>query len=388
MSKCDITSSASNNFCIIPGVVSIDWYHEIQPFVTAYVDGTTKLCRLSQNSNIITTKVHDNEITSLKWNPLGTMFATTSTDKTCKLWRHKTNNSIDLLHILHHSHEPVALEWSPLFSSDQKLLLAVGTAYGSISVWIVQENHETPAKLVMETQGHSYDPITCLSINPDGLFLASGSLKRPRGIVNIWSLNDGNLVHTVSGNGGIDVNGLTWINSYNLAIAFSRSKTINILEYKLKHYLENSALIAARSSLVKKGINCLRNASFFKALLLCLPKMLQEQHHMEKLNVQTGTQLMHSLYLKSLASVALLLDIHKTICYPVKPFNVKDDEILPEYQWLQTFSQAMKLARSLIKRSDYPIHLVDQKIDGDDKRIWTIKQDEQIMQWVSFKLLL
>lgn len=286
---------------------------------------------------------------------------------------------------------PVTIEWSPLISNDRKLLLAIGTSCGTISVWIIDEESKIPPKKVMETQGHSCDTITCLSISPDSNFLASGTLKL-RGVVSIWSLNDGNLVYTVHGNGGVDVNGLTWINNNLLAITFTRSKTINILQYNLKHYIESSPLIVARKSLAKKGIQSLNTATFFRSLILALPSMLQEQHQMEKLNVQTGTQLMHSLYLKSLAFLALLLDLHTVICYPVKPFHVKDEEVVAEFQWLKTLDDGIKLAHSLIKRTDCPINVMELKPgdDEDDHINWSIKQDEQIMQWVflSFKFLL
>lgn len=292
---------------------------------------------------------------------------------------------MELLHVLYHTHVPVTMEWSPLISIDQKQLLAIGTVYGTISVWIIHGDSQTIPEQIMQTQGHSCDPITCLSISPDGNFLASGSLKALGGMVNIWSLSDGNLTYTLHGNGGVDVNGITWINTDLLSITFTRSKTISILEYNMKHYVENRPLIAARSLLLKKGVQSLRNASFFRALILSLPSILQEQYQMEKLFVQTGTHLMHTLYLKSLASLALLLDIHTVLCYPFKPFNVKDDEIIPEFQWLQTFSDAIVLARRLIRRNEYPLTTAEGKPNEDEEISvnWSLKQDEQIMQWVT-----
>lgn len=50
----------------------------------------------------------------------------------------------------------------------------------------------------------------------------SGCLKGPTGVVNIWSLQDGILMQTNTGTGG--VHSLSWMDDLGLAACFSRSK--------------------------------------------------------------------------------------------------------------------------------------------------------------------
>lgn len=98
----------------------------------------------------------------------------------------------------------------------------------------------------------------------------------------------------------------------------------------------------------------MKNLPFFKHLVTQLPKILLNQYNLEKLHVSTGTRLMHSVYLKSLASLAIILDLEKVICYKLSPFNDKNDiEIKQDYYWLHTFSIAAQMADSLVKRFGY-----------------------------------
>lgn len=88
--------------------------------------------------------------------------------------------------------------------------------------------------------------------------------------MNIWSLHDGSLVYTTTGTGGVNPNGLKWIDPINsLAIAFSRSKSVNILNYSLADLNKNLPLAVVRCALMKKGVRgknnyCLVRYSGFK----------------------------------------------------------------------------------------------------------------------------
>ncbi|KAK9737174.1 HECT-domain (ubiquitin-transferase) [Popillia japonica] len=367
----------------------LDWFNQQQPFAIGYMDGTVKLGKIIQNTNIITCKAHENEITALKWDNQGILLATTSADLTCKVWQEQ-DDKLDLIHCLKLSHEPVSLAWSPVVGlSKLPLLLAVGTTYGSACVWRFSYSHDITPQLIMNVQGHSYDPVTCITFHPTGLLMATGSVRRPSGVTNIWSLHDGSLVHTVTGSGGIDVSGLCWVNEDALALAFTRSKSVQILSYGVADLIQNRTLTTARFSLLKKGIRGLKMAPFFKALILAFPKILKDQYENERLYVQTGQQLMHSVYLKSLSSLALLLNLDDVLCYPLLPFNNKTKELSAEYQWLQIFGGAARLADSLIKRTDIPIAAMRGEDSEEEmpscveNTLWSIKQDEQIIQWVT-----
>lgn len=332
-------------------MVAIDWPHKSKPFAIGYVDGTLKLGRVDHNSNIITLKAHENSITNLEWDPKGNILATISIDATCKLWEEKRDKLI-LLHTLIQPYEPTSLKWSPMIGQNTTpLLLAIGTSHGTVCCWTVPDldESETVPQLMMHNQGHSYNAVTSLAIHNSGLLLASGC---PNGILNIWSLHNGSLVYTFVGNGGVNSGGMAWCQN-NLTVAFSRCKSLNVLEYSEENLVEKSALTSGRCALMRKGIKGLKTAPFFKILISNLPKLLLQQYNEEKLSVQTGVQLTHSIYLKSLSSLALLLELDKIVCYKMAAFNDKNDKaVVAEWQWLHTFSLGAQIADSLIKRTN------------------------------------
>lgn len=393
LSVCNVNTTLQFSL-FFSAVAHIDWHEEQKPFAIAFIDGLITLSYIPpSDSKISTVRAHENTISSLRWDSRGVFLASASTEKTCKIWQEHEGN-LHLLYTLILPHEPVSLEWSSLIGETQTpLLLAVGTSCGSVCVWKIPDanTEKVSPHLMMHHQGHSYNPVTSLSIHKTGLLLASGCLKGPTGVVNIWSLHDGSLVYTTTGSGGVDTNGLVWLNDRLLALAYSRSNSISVLEYGLKNYLDTKALTTARCALLKAGVRGLNGSSMFKALIVLLPTLLLDQYNYEKMSVQTGTQLMHSCYLKSLAALAVLLELDKIMCYPIKPFNNKiQAEILPEYEWLHTYSVAVKMADSLIKRNELSISDVDQdesnaslKLSAMQNSLWTMEQDKQIIHWVT-----
>lgn len=375
-------------------MAQIDWHDERKPFAIGFVDGSVTLSHIPPNNlKLSTIRAHENNITALKWDSRGVFLASTSTEKSCKIWQERDSKLV-LLYTLIPPYEPVSLEWSPLIGTSQTpLLVSVGTSHGSVCVWKIPDGNteKVSPHMVMHCQGHSHNPVTSLSIHKSGLLLASGCLKGLSGVVNIWSLHDGSLIYTTTGSGGVDTNGLTWLNDRLLALAFSRSNAINMLEYSLKKYLETKALTTARCALLKAGVRGLNSSTMFKKLIMLLPKMLLDQYNYEKVFVQPGTQLMHTGHLKSLTALAVLLELDKIMCYPIKPFNDKiHSEILPEYEWLHTYSVAVKMADSLVKRNELSITDVDQdegnadlKLSAMQNSLWTIEQDKQIIHWVT-----
>lgn len=362
-------------------VTHLVWYDEQNEFAVGFADGTLKLAVLNKNGNITSLQAHDNTLTALQFSSTGELLATCSVDNTCKIWQ-KNENKWSLYQILKQPHEPISLQWSPVEGCGQRpLLIAIGTIYGTVAVWCLPNGKEIrriSPKLMLHIQGHSYMPVTSLSIHSNGLLLASACQKGPSGVVNIWSLYDGTLLQTSTNTGGTDVNGLTWMGN-NLAICFTRSKIIKVLHYDVECYQNNKSFTAARCFLTKKGIHGLKHAVFFKSLLQHLPKLLQVQYIYEKPYVQSGSQLMHSLHLKSLSSLALLLGLDKVMCYKVAPLNEPENiKIDPEWQWLITFSQAAKLSEQLIKRNEI---CIEEK--EDDTFEWSIRADEQIISWVT-----
>ncbi|KAL1506224.1 hypothetical protein ABEB36_005622 [Hypothenemus hampei] len=384
------------NFSTPHAVVHMDWHNENDYFAIGFMDGSIKLGKLDTQLSIISIQAHKNSLTSLEWGPRGLLLASISADKSCKIWI-ALQEKIVLLHTILLTHEPTSLSWSPVIGKGSSpLLLAIGTSYGTVNLWKIPDEknvkNEVPT-FIFSSQGHSYNSVTSLAIHSSGLLLASGCLKGPSGVVNIWSLYDGSLVYTLTGTGGVDSNGLKWIEPLNsLAIAFSRSKEINLLNYSVEDLEKNLPLAAVRCALMKKGVRGMKNSPFFKGLATHLSKMLLNQYNAEKLQVSIGVQLMHSVYLKSLASLAIILDLEKVICYKLVPFNDRGElEIIQDYHWLHSFSLASQMAESLIKRTELPENVVNvtQTLDEEfhpsaiQNVYWSINQDEQIMQWAA-----
>lgn len=185
------------------------WYDEEKEFAIGFADGTVKLAYLDKNVSICSLQVHENALTGMQFNSSGELLATCSVDGTCKIWQ-QTEDKWNLFNTLNQPHEPVSLQWSPLEGSGQRpLLIAIGTIYGTVAVWCVpngKEQRKIAPKLMLHIQGHSYMPVTSLSIHKNGLFLASACQKGPSGVVNIWSLYDGTLLQTSTNTGGKLIN--------------------------------------------------------------------------------------------------------------------------------------------------------------------------------------
>ncbi|CAH1979985.1 unnamed protein product [Acanthoscelides obtectus] len=377
------------SFNLPPAVTHMDWHHEDQPFAISYLDGTLKLGWLNKTTSI-TVKAHENSISGMQWDPRGMLLATISVDMTCKIWQ-LNDDKLALVKVMMQPYEPVSLTWSPVVgNSDTPLLLAIGSSYGTVNVWRLPiEGHmlEKNAELMFSAQGHFYCSVTSLTIDGTGLMLASGSLKGPSGVVNIWSLHDASLVHTIKGSGGVNSNGMVWLNVNDaLAIPFCRTKSICLAVYGTKDMARDLPLASVRCTLLRKGMKGSNPVPFFKIFASLLPEILLEQHDYERLSVQIGTHLMHSIYLKSLASLAVLLGLDKVICYKLRPFNDLP-EVIQDYHWLHVFSSGARMSDSLIRRTDVQEDLIREVIDDDTKPsevqnvCWSIKQDEQIIQW-------
>lgn len=321
---------------------------------------------------------------------------TISSDLTCKIWEIRDDKLISF-HVIALKYEPVSITWSPIVGeSCTPLLFAIGSSFGTVNVWrLPGENRvlQRLPELVFCAQGHSYNAVTSLSIDSTGLLLASACSKGPTGVVNIWSLCDGTLVHTTTGGGGVHFNGMHWLKEDNsLSIAFSRSKSVSILKYDIQDFKKNLPLAGVRRTLLKKNIRDFKQAQLFKLLIKLLPSILLNQHHTEKLAVQTGVHLMHSVYFKSLTSLAVLLELDKYVCYMLHPPNHNtEQQVIPDFHWLHTFSIASKIAEGLIKRTDLSDDVIslgllldaDMTLSSIQNTCWTLKQDEQIIQWVT-----
>ncbi|XP_049838129.1 LOW QUALITY PROTEIN: probable E3 ubiquitin-protein ligase HERC1 [Schistocerca gregaria] len=379
-------------------VSHIEWFDEEKDFAIAFTDGRIKLGRKHLVPNMISIEAHQGCISSIKWDPTGNFLASCGTDQVCRLWR-IIDGCWSCIYILNPAYEPVALVWSPYIGKGpQKLLLCMGTAYGSVNVWTVpsiQEgelsNTEEP-QLVHQLQGHLYHPVTVLNIHKDGLLLATGNSKGSRGVVNIWSLQDGSVLQTFSGAGG--VSSLCWLGDAGLAVCYGRSKDVHIAAYTTSRFIQDRALAAARSSLLRQGAGALQGSMTpcLSALISALPQALRTQFSTEKPAVLGGEQLLHSDHLKCLAALALMLGLDRVLCYkPIAPNDgCYSNTVVRDWQWLQVLSVAVRTADGLVNRTKLPTEFTaDMSLTYDDScspspldnSSWSMKADEQLMAW-------
>ncbi|KAE8748468.1 hypothetical protein FOCC_FOCC004763 [Frankliniella occidentalis] len=388
-------------------VTHITWQHEDKDFAIAFSDGTVKFGGYMPNHPTSSVMAHQSALSAMKWSPDGMLLATCGTDGACRVW-HQVDKTWCCLHSLPQANQPVSIAWSPIIGKGTNpLLLCVGMSYGIINVWVlnprlgeeIYDGHDTPEKssprkekplkLVFSLQGHLYSPITALTIHKDGLLLASGCGKGPTGVINIWSLQDGSLLQTYTGAGGVQ--SLCWTGKCGLAACLLRSKDVVVLQYSMEQFLPDHALATGRSSLLKRGLGGLHTAPCLRALLRFLPHILSQQYLYERPFVACGEQLLHSDHLKCLIALALVLQLDKVLCYKPAPPNIGEHETLvSDWQWLHVFSMACSTAESLVTRGQLPLAFVaankDMLDDEEGSRAlansaWSLKADCQMMTW-------
>ncbi|KAJ8304108.1 hypothetical protein KUTeg_017691 [Tegillarca granosa] len=204
---------------------------------------------------------------------------------------------------------------------------------------------------------------------------------------------DGSLLQTHIENGS--VTDLIWFADHGISACYNRTKDVVIIHYLPELYNKHRGQAIARKSMKQQGIVGLSHAPCLQGLLLNLPMMLQDQYLYEKPVVIAGKQLLHSPYLQCLATLAIGLSLEKVLCYnPIQLHNqtvTEDLELLvPEWQWLLSFSAAMKSAESIIKRTPFPesfLLLNKDTREGHPKTLdnskWDFNMDMQIMMWAT-----
>ncbi len=137
---------------------------------TASRPGELILRKAATGEPVRTIRGHSGPLTCVAYHPDGTMIATSSWDRTIKLWDPSTG---DLLRSL-----PGHLDWvlHVEFSPDGRRL-ASGGADGAIKVWETAGNHE-----LFTLRGHKQN-VNCVTFSPDGRHLVSGSSDQT---LKIW----------------------------------------------------------------------------------------------------------------------------------------------------------------------------------------------------------
>ncbi|KAL0271708.1 UNVERIFIED_CONTAM: hypothetical protein PYX00_008714 [Menopon gallinae] len=363
------------------GVTHLNWQDEEKEFCVAFNDGKLRFGRVNSSLTPFQIQAHESTLTGLKWSPGGRFLASISTEDV-KIWRSRDDTYV-LEHLLGCKHEPCCLEWSPVLGKEPRpYTLCIGTNFGCIDVWRLADPSYSVTSapiLVHKLQGHLYQPVSCLTIHCEGNLLASGCLKGPTGVVNIWSLQDGILMQTNTGTGG--VHSLSWLDDLGLAVCFSRSKDVLITHYTNTTYSKNRVLGATRCALMKQGIIGLHNAPCFRTLLQLLPTILLQQYNYEKSLLATGDQLMHSNVLKCLINLVLVLKLDGILCSSTNG---------TDWEWLRNVALIGDTAEALLRRSAFPDEFISEKATTNESEselspinngAWSWSADEQMMHW-------
>jgi len=130
---------------------------------------------------------HSKTVWSLAFSPDNQLLASSSGDKTIKLWHLQSG---ELLRTF--SGEHLDTVWSVAISPDEQTIVS-GSGDKTVKIWNLNTG-----KLLRTLLGHT-DTVRSVAISPDGQTVASGGADNT---VKIWNLNTGELLHTLSGHTG------------------------------------------------------------------------------------------------------------------------------------------------------------------------------------------
>ena len=139
------------------------------------------------NSQMSTVFEHRNTVWSLAFSPDSQYLASSSGDKTIKLWEIKNG---ELLRAFPLAHSDTI--WSIAISSDGQTLVS-GSGDKTVKIWNLNTG-----ELLRTLVGHT-DIVRSVAISPDGQTVASGATDNT---VRIWNLKTGQLLHTLKGHTG------------------------------------------------------------------------------------------------------------------------------------------------------------------------------------------
>ncbi|KAH9513368.1 putative E3 ubiquitin-protein ligase herc1 [Bulinus truncatus] len=438
----------------IVSVTSIAWYEEDKRFAVGFSDGVISLCSRQDFEQPININAHKKSIFALSWDPTGCLLASQAVgDEELHVWMISNDEGFTSWSHFQHSAAVTDMRWCSLLGTgpDKRLMLASGCEDGLIYIWTVpqpsssstlrtswcntestlhgeddpQSSHMKPKasrlrkKAEVTLCGH-IAPISALAFSPDGLMLASGCTK---GWLNIWSIQDKCLLQTYTGTG--TVKSLEWFVDRSIAACFSRCKDVVILNYTSELFHSNRVTALARKSLKQQAIMGLSQAKCFFSLLQKLPSMLQEQYQYEKsisavydiygceltaghsslfLSCTTSSQnsriskrewcgLLGMKYRNGLGLLGITRGLLWTVMDQLGVWIVGDlEHLVKEWQWLLTYSCAIKSADALLHRQSFPptFKLLNKeriKTDGDalayDNKQWDLTSDSQVMSWAT-----
>uniref|UniRef100_A0A8C7YP15 HECT-type E3 ubiquitin transferase n=1 Tax=Oryzias sinensis TaxID=183150 RepID=A0A8C7YP15_9TELE len=379
----------------------VAWHAEDKPFAVGYLSGKVLL---GTTETYGTTQPVDS-VSSLKWDPTGHMLLCLGRSDVVKILGQAGGTWVTL-HSLYHSSTVNIAEWCPLAgrAPDPRLMMAVGCQNGSVYVWTMPQGgtvvslpnifnsptqdkspEQDSAKCAFVLHGH-ITAVKSLSFCFSGLALVSGGIG---GLLNIWSLEDGSVLQTVTGLGSVV--STAWIPNLGVAACFGRSKDLLLICCTPDWISQNHTLATCRMVLRGQNIMGLNRALCLAVLLERLPLLLQEQYSYERSHVASGDQLVHSPFLQSLASLAVGLSLEKHLCsYPRPPHHTHPNthSCMSEWSWLLTYATTVRSAEAIASGIAFPESFVvsefpdvqDSCVTKDNSK-WSFRMDEQLMSW-------
>uniref|UniRef100_A0A8C2X9J9 HECT-type E3 ubiquitin transferase n=1 Tax=Cyclopterus lumpus TaxID=8103 RepID=A0A8C2X9J9_CYCLU len=372
----------------------VAWHSEDKPFAVGYLNGMILLSttEIYENEQPVVLSVFQDSVGSLKWDPTGHLLLCLGRSEVVKILGRCGGNWVTLHSLIHSSTVNVA-EWCPLAGRvpDPRLMVAAGCQNGSVHVWTLPQGgtfvslpnilSSSRAKSVFVLRGH-ITGVKSLSFCSSGLALVSGGIG---GLLNIWSLQDGSVLQTVTGLGSVVLT--TWVPNLGVAACFGRSKDVLLICCTPDWISQNHVLASCRMVLRSQNILGLNRAPCLAVFLERLPLLLQEQYSYERTHVAAGDQLVHSAFLQSLASLSVGLSLEKHLCrYPRPPHHTGPDahSCPPEWSWLATYATTVRSAEAIASGTAFPESFnLSEFQEFDDNSKWSFRMDEQLMSWAT-----
>ncbi|XP_037609795.1 probable E3 ubiquitin-protein ligase HERC1 isoform X6 [Sebastes umbrosus] len=392
----------------------VAWHSEDKPFAVGYPNGKILLAttEIYENEQPAVLSVFQDSVSSLKWDPTGHLLLCLGRSEVVKILGRSGGTWMTLHSLVHTSTANIA-EWCPLAgrAPDPRLMVAAGCQNGSVHVWTLPQGgtfvslpnmlnssqgqdkstevKQEIAKSVFVLHGH-ITAVKSLSFCSSGMALVSGGIG---GLLNIWSLQDGSVLQTVTGLGSVV--STTWIPNLGVAACFGRSKDVLLICCTPDWMSQNHVLASCRMVLRSQNILGLNRAPCLAVFLERLPLLLQEQYSYERTHVAAGEQLVHSAFLQSLASLTVGLSLEKHLCrYPRPPHHTSPDahSCPSEWSWLATYATTVRSAEAIASGTAFPesFKLPEfQEVDVTeitkalDNSKWSFRMDEQLMSWAT-----
>ncbi|CAL5366831.1 unnamed protein product [Camellia sinensis] len=203
--------------------LDVDWRNNVS-FATSSTDSTIYVCKVGEKLPVKTFSGHQGEVNCVKWDPTGSLLASCSDDITAKIW--SINQDKYVHNLRDHAKEIYTIRWSPTGpgtnNPNQQLLLASASFDSTVKLWDVELG-----RLICSLNGHR-DPVYSVAFSPNGEYLASGSLDRS---LHIWSLKEGKIAKTYTGNGGIFE--VCWNKEGDKIAACFADNTVCVLDFRM-----------------------------------------------------------------------------------------------------------------------------------------------------------